>query len=111
MDRMLTPDNFSCTQCGKCCMGNTVKLTDSDIRRIEKRGLRMKDFAEPDGFDPQTGKFSLRKKGGMCMFLEKEGSAYSCSIYDARPDICRKYPFFDTKPIESCLPEVLWKIS
>ncbi len=39
------------------------------------------------------------------MFLRKENDEFVCSIYDHRPDVCRKYPFIDQTKIKDCRPQ------
>src|SRR3989338_971615 len=102
---MITPENFQCTFCGKCCMHYTVKLSEKDIKRIEGLGFQKDSFARKDDFDEATGKYALRKQeNGWGVFLRKEGEKFLCSIHSARPDICRKYPFFEKKEIDTCIP-------
>jgi Fe-S-cluster containining protein len=103
---MLTPGNFECRQCGKCCRTYTVKLSDGDIARIEKLGMKREEFAERDNFDKELGNYAVKRTDEGCIFLFwEDGKAY-CRIYDARPEICRRYPFFTDEPLESCEPDV-----
>ncbi|MBD3164084.1 hypothetical protein GF323_02715 [Candidatus Woesearchaeota archaeon] len=101
---MLNPDDFRCSQCGKCCLTFTVKLSDKDIKRIESLGLKKEFFAEKDNFDPKTGKYSLKRPNRGCIFLIRKNNKYFCRIYRQRPDICRKYPFNESDKVESCAP-------
>jgi Fe-S-cluster containining protein len=102
---MITPSNFKCKQCGKCCFKYTVKVTDAEIRRIEKEGYEKDKFAEPDDFDPSTGNYALRRVDDQCIFLFKDKGKYVCRIYSIRPKICKEYPFNESKEIMSCEPE------
>jgi uncharacterized protein len=106
---MLTLKTFICKNCGKCCKTYTVKLSDSDIKKIKKTGHKKKDFAEFDNFDPKTGKYSLKKINNQCLFLTERNNKYYCKIYNNRPEICRKYPFNETNSIENCEPDVFKK--
>lgn len=84
---------FNCVTCGLCC-SLTVKPSEKDIKRIEKSGHKREEFLE---------KGTLKKIQGYCLFLKKEDmtaksklnmqSNFVCSIYNSRPDICRKWPF------------------
>jgi len=42
---VITEKDFICSQCGKCCLTYTVKLSGSDIKRIEKEGFKKEIFA------------------------------------------------------------------
>jgi Fe-S-cluster containining protein len=101
---MITSSNFKCDKCGKCCLTYTVKLSGSDIKKIEKIGLKKQDFAEEDNFDVKFGKYALKRVNDQCIFLEKKGKKYSCKIYENRPAICRNYPFNESKEVMSCKP-------
>lgn len=103
---MLTPKNFICKKCGKCCLTYTVKLSDEDIKRIEKLGYEKESFAEPDNFDMESGKHALKMKDNRCIFLTKRNNKYLCKIYMNRPKICRKYPFNEFKEIKNCEPDI-----
>ena len=103
---MLNKSNFICKQCGKCCKAYTVKLSGSDIERIKKAGYKKEDFAEKDDFDVTTGKYALKRENNQCMFLIQVDDKYFCQIYENRPEICRKYPFFEKEDIESCEPSI-----
>jgi len=107
MEKLLTPKNFKCDRfCGECCKKLLVQVGKEEIKKIKNLGY--KDFLFEDPFN--KNRFFLKKnENGWCTFLEKnkEGK-YSCTIHKNRPKICNKYPFFDKKPIKSCLPEVLY---
>ena len=95
--------NFHCIRCGNSCKLK-VKINSDDFKRIRKapfvktNQMRDADFAEPDFFDPDTGKHSLRMVDGGCVFLGcEENGLYFCKIYEHRPEICRQYPFIGGK--------------
>ncbi|MGA9139290.1 MAG: YkgJ family cysteine cluster protein [Methanocella sp.] len=108
--RAMSPDEiakrlpaFKCAKCAKCCRGafgdNTVTVFPGEIRTImAATGKEWLDVVEPeeDGDEDDYGnrqafEWALRKKpDGDCIFLE-EGR---CTIYGARPFICRTYPFY-----------------
>lgn len=119
------PYHFKCIQCGNCCSDkNTiVNLTYSDILRIHwDMGYNFNKLMEIIGFyifekeltEEQIKKMvippiitqngpafiALRKKeNGTCIFLNRNKK---CSIYPARPGICRTFPFhFHANPIKS----------
>jgi len=82
---------FSCTRCGKCCrIEGYVWVDDEEIERIAVHlGLEPDVLAER--FVRRVGKrFSLKeKKNHDCIFWDE-----GCTIYDARPDQCRTFPFW-----------------
>jgi Fe-S-cluster containining protein len=85
---------WTCVRCTKSCRDlpgrrRNILLAESDIRRIiDVTNLTAREFSlsSPSSF-PYVRK--MRKFGGRCVFLR--GSR--CSIYRARPLICRFYPF------------------
>ena len=102
---MITKDTFICKCCGLCCQKYTVKLSDKDIKSLEKLGFEKEEFAEPDDFDTKMGRYSLKRINDQCIFLDKKGKKYFCKVYDSRPSICREYPFNESKEINRCQPE------
>lgn len=91
------PDNvsFACCKCGLCC-GDTetkmrhVLLLKHDVERIAKYvGREIKAFTvDIIGRTPYI--YEMQKsKSGKCIFLKDN----KCTIYEARPLICRFYPF------------------
>jgi Fe-S-cluster containining protein len=100
---MLDPKSFKCERCAECCKKLYIILNDEDIKNIEKLGYSKEDFCEGELIGEFKGKFVLKKEDDKCIFLEKDKDGYSCSIYESRPEICRKYPFFG-KEVETCKP-------
>ncbi|MBI2143155.1 YkgJ family cysteine cluster protein [Candidatus Woesearchaeota archaeon] len=82
----MIPEN--CTFCGLCCT-LAVRLSEKDIRRIEKGSSRKReDFAVADA----DGKPMLKRENGWCTFFKREGKIGICTIYEHRPDNCRDFP-------------------
>ena len=94
---------FQCAGCARCCRGafgdNTVTVFPGEIRAImAATGRGWGEVAEPeeDGDldrygNRQAFEWALRKKpDGDCIFLE----GGRCTVYEARPFICRTYPFY-----------------
>jgi len=91
---------FSCTLCARCCtraFNGHVLLLEEDterIRSIDPSGLEPPpeyDFCDQHGIFYVSG-FTIRARPGgegSCHFLESR----RCRIYDARPWICRVYPY------------------
>jgi Fe-S-cluster containining protein len=83
-----------CIRCTNSCRDlprriRNILLAESDIKRITKATkLVPEEFSTSSG-----GSFPyvrrMRKIGGRCIFLRES----RCSIYRARPLICRFYPF------------------
>jgi len=91
---------FKCKRCGVfCCKLGGPPVTETDLKRIGKTGLNPYDFLEPlrrrHTRHVDAVGILKRKKDGSCIFLEYDRSKrlYECRIYEARPDLCRLYPF------------------
>ncbi len=87
---------FSCTGSGKCCTVHGdhayVFLTRDEERRIaEGLGLTLRQFRRRHTYRPFAGGRSLRFPDGRCTFLRGR----QCSIYEARPQQCRTWPFWE----------------
>jgi Fe-S-cluster containining protein len=100
---MLNPKTFVCERCGECCKKLYILLASNDIERIKKLGHALDSFSESEQLGEYKGKRVLKKVDSKCIFLSDDNL---CKIYDSRPEICRKYPFFG-KPVESCKPSTL----
>ena len=85
---------FTCTRCGDCCTGapGYVWVTIDEMRQIaEFRGETVESFSERF-VRLVDDRFSLiEKPGGDCIFWDKQAG---CTVYDARPDQCRTWPFW-----------------
>ena len=81
-------DRFKCTRCGECCKF-LVKVYPEDVKRLELAGKK--------GFYETRGKFKLIKRtlDRYCVFYERNNKTGvgKCTAYNARPRICRSYPF------------------
>jgi len=88
---------YNCSKCpGYCCSYPVIPLTKKDVQRLADHfGLGFKDarkkFTKVDGDEP----YAMRRKadthyGAVCRFFD--GSERRCTIYTARPAICRQYP-------------------
>jgi Fe-S-cluster containining protein len=84
-------DQIDCTICANCCKKATTQVTERDVERLAKH-LRITparfiaDFTQPD--EKEGGQnLKWNAKSG-CVFLDGN----LCSVYDARPDICQRYP-------------------
>ena len=84
--------SFNCMRCCDCCK-KTVILSRNDCRRLAESGIEL-DYASFKVFGFIR---ILRKKDDICIFCRqkfKDGIMVSeCSIYEYRPDVCRRFPF------------------
>ncbi|MBM3201060.1 MAG: YkgJ family cysteine cluster protein [Chlamydiae bacterium] len=86
--------NFRCTGCGQCCTGapGFVWLTDKDIENLSLHlELPTKEFLKRYTRFVH-GRYSLTEKKPQydCVFLKDN----KCSVYEARPVQCRKFPWW-----------------
>ena len=88
---------YNCSKCpGYCCSYPLIALTKHDVERLAKHfDLSFKEaqkkFTKKDGDE----KYAMRRKadvhfGRVCRFFDTE--ARRCTVYAARPHICRVFP-------------------
>jgi len=88
---------YNCAKCpGYCCSYPIIPLTKRDVQRLAKHfglGFReaRKKFTKIDGDE----RYAMRRKvdehfGKICRFFDTKNRR--CTIYSARPTICRSYP-------------------
>jgi uncharacterized protein len=88
---------YKCEECpGYCCSYPLIRLNKRDVKRLaEHFGISFKEarrkFTKVDGDEP----YAMRRKddkhfGRICRFFDL--TERRCSIYTARPEICRQYP-------------------
>lgn len=82
---------IDCLECANCCKNYSPRFKTPDIKRLSKH-LRMKesDFIEQYLRVDEDGDFVT--KSSPCPFL---GDDNHCSIYEARPSDCRRFPYTD----------------
>jgi Fe-S-cluster containining protein len=94
---------FECTMCGNCCTGpeGAVYFSPEEGEKMAaKTGLPLDEFLKR--YARRMGnQRSLREKvtsfGNDCVFLDREsipGKAV-CGLYEARPEQCRTWPFWE----------------
>ncbi len=89
------PFTFDCQRTGNCCArpGGVVRVTAADIvalaahTGLENAAFRAR-FVAPSGDRLREG------LGPGCVFL-RDGPHPECSVYPARPEQCRTWPFWD----------------
>jgi len=89
---------WRCIRCARCCgdvdsRQRRIALLDSEVIELcEYSGLQRESFTDNlAGNEPYT--VTMRKIRGKCIFLKGN----SCSVYEARPLVCRFYPFWLTR--------------
>jgi Fe-S-cluster containining protein len=113
---------FRCTGCGNCCKTLRVAATRHDVGRLVRATAEpcasLVDWLGPDAVDmagePESfvelpvGRrlmvLAQRADGTACRWLD---SADRCSVYAARPQDCRMYPFHLERLSESVHPGTL----
>lgn len=95
---------FRCQRCGRCCrnLEDSLMLEPLDVynisRHLREQGCEilgpedmLSQYAHPNLLDGVYPMFQVNTVGEdhACVFL-KDGS---CSVYAARPQVCRMYPF------------------
>ena len=91
------PAPYNCAKCpGYCCSYPLIPLNKRDVERLAKYFKLSFDKAR-EKFTKRDGglKYVMRRKddhifGRICRFFDTEKR--SCTIYHARPSICRAYP-------------------
>ena len=87
---------FNCSKCpAYCCSYEYVKVTKRDLLRIARHfGISYKQAEQRYTKASALGKVFRHQKDHIfkkaCQFLDTE--TRGCTIYDARPAVCREYP-------------------
>jgi len=95
--RRFSVASYNCTKCpGYCCSYPLIALKKRDVQRLADHfGLSFEaaraKFTKVDGEEP----YAMRRKadrhfGKICRFFDTDKRC--CTIYTARPAICRDYP-------------------
>ncbi|MBK8625460.1 MAG: YkgJ family cysteine cluster protein [Saprospiraceae bacterium] len=80
-----------CMTCANCCKTSPPLLTNEDINRISKSmGISAKQFTKSYVLQDFNGEKTFNIVP--CKFLQSDNT---CSIYDIRPEACRRYPHTD----------------
>ena len=89
----MSAKSFSCQRCGHCCFGRGgIVVGQRDLPRLlayfnmEKEAFLAK-YTELFDDKPTL----ITGDDGFCYFF-KEGAG--CTIHEARPDVCRAWPYF-----------------
>jgi len=88
---------YDCSKCpGFCCSYQIIPLTKRDVERLAAHfGLSVTATVKKFTIPRDDEEFTMRRKadehfGKVCRFFDTE--ARRCTIYEARPSICRRYP-------------------
>ena len=98
---------FQCQpNCGRCCdePGGIVYLTKDDAKRLaDHHEIGVKEWLERDSQTTLDGRFILDSdpETDICIYLDSEKK---CTVYEARPDQCRAYPWW----IENLASQRTW---
>jgi len=89
------PFRFRCRRSGNCCARpeGVVRVTPDDVARIAAH-LGMSEGAFRSRYVAASGDRLVEGNGPRCVFLA-DGHHASCTIYPARPERCRTWPFWD----------------
>lgn len=90
--------NYSCAKCpGYCCTYSEIEVTPRDIERLARYFAVSYATAEEryTKEDPTKAVRMLRHKkdrifDSTCMLFDQDKRR--CTVYEARPGVCRKYP-------------------
>jgi Fe-S-cluster containining protein len=89
--------SYDCSKCpGYCCSYPLIALTKRDVERLAKHfALSFKEAKARFTAERYGVKYSMRRKkdkyfGRICQFFDTEERR--CTVYTARPAICRAYP-------------------
>ena len=89
------PFRFTCRRSGNCCArpGGIVRITRADVVRAAAH-LGSSEPAFRSRYVAAPGDRLIDAPGARCLFLE-DGRTTACRIYAARPERCRKWPFWE----------------
>ncbi len=82
---------IDCLDCGNCCKTTPAIVTKSDVNKLAKHfNVSPKQFIRQNVLEDINGDMVLN--GVPCRFLEADNT---CSVYEVRPEACRRYPHTD----------------
>ena len=91
------PARYTCSKCpAYCCTYTEIEITKRDIERLARHfGIDFERAADRYTKTDAKGTVMLRHKkdkifASTCMLLDQDKRR--CTVYDARPGVCRKYP-------------------
>jgi uncharacterized protein len=82
-----------CLNCANCCKTTPPIIMTTDVNRISRHlQISSKQFVKTYTITDHNGEMIL--KVVPCTFLASDNT---CTIYDKRPEACRRYPHTDEK--------------
>lgn len=85
--------NIECLSCANCCKSSPPIVTNKDIQRISNHlNISQKQFVKSFVLTDINGEQSFNIVP--CRFLNDDNT---CSIYEIRPEACRRFPHTDEK--------------
>lgn len=91
---------FNCSNCpAHCCSYEHIETTEQDIARLARHfeidlETARNRFTKPGRREGKEVRIMRHQAdsifGSVCRFLDRE--TRQCTIYDARPGVCRAYP-------------------
>lgn len=84
-------EELDCLDCANCCKTTPAMITMKDAKRAGKfLNMPPKTFLRKYTIEDIRGGYVFQKVP--CVFLAEDNT---CSIYEARPEACRRYPHTD----------------
>jgi uncharacterized protein len=97
MPKPVIPIRYDCSRCpGYCCSYDRIVVSSRDVARLARHFALPADVAEAKFtriYEPGERILKHRKDeiyGTICRFFDT--GARRCTIYEARPAVCRQYP-------------------
>jgi uncharacterized protein len=89
IQRTVLMRHFSCHECGECCRQEAERLARRSHTSLDRF---VRKYLARDTDPEYAGLFRMKHgEGGYCKFYVP---GKGCGIYEARPGVCRAYPFF-----------------
>ena len=84
---------FDCQKCGACCLSFDVVLLSQAECDAYERNPRLLSLTVIHPVGGAQWRFMARtQETGQCMALGGKLGDCGCTIYEDRPDLCRKFP-------------------
>ena len=85
--------DIDCLSCANCCKTSPPLVKTQDMKRIAQHlKISLKQFMRKYVLEDVNGEMSFAQVP--CVFL---GDDNKCTIYDIRPEACRRYPHTDER--------------